>query len=565
MTAFIAGFVLVVAMAGLGQHLLTQETRATPTAWAHAVGVGMLAWGGIGLILGALHLLTAEYLLWVAGISLIGWIIPRIRTGPMLLGIVTGVVLLLPGLIAISEGRLNTDELYLHLGLPLQMLMEESLLGGPLHPNGSRPLTLTIAFATALSTDIPQAAATVHWWLSVSAIALMVQVAQIHLERASIGLLAAMVLAFSTTFATASAHAGSDIPAAFAVLLAMDAARRGHVRGAGLSAGLALSIKYTAWAPLLGACLLMRATPARRLQAGTLGLAVLSPWWARNLLSGDHALFPFTGWEDPSLQFQFLEKYGAGRDAIDFLLLPYRMVVSADPMSFEFLGRIHPYLLLLLVPGVLAIRSERLRPWTVVSTLGLLGWAAGPHWLRYLIPAMPIIALTGAAMTLPLCRGRWTRVVLGLGLVIGAYSGLQGHWLTGADPDRLVDHAGDPAVEFCNETLPDDARLALLFSWRSADIEVKQILGSVEDHNPTRHFLLANKGGIVQALRDAGATHALVRSVTFLPSNYAGMSAEQFTAEFRDPVSALDNAMLMGADLLFRSPSHRVYRIPESN
>ena len=52
MTAFIAGFVLVVAMAGLGQHLLTQETRATPTAWAHAVGVGMLAWGGIGLILG---------------------------------------------------------------------------------------------------------------------------------------------------------------------------------------------------------------------------------------------------------------------------------------------------------------------------------------------------------------------------------------------------------------------------------------------------------------------------------------------------------------------------------
>ena len=110
-----------------------------------------------------------------------------------------------------------------------------------------------------------------------------------------------------------------------------------------------------------------------------------------------------------------------------------------------------------------------------------------------------------------------------------------------------------------------NARLALLFSWRSADIEVKQILGSVEDHNPTRHFLLANKGDIVQALRDAGATHALVRSVTFLPSHYAGMSAEQFTAEFRDPVSALDDAMLMGADLLFRSPSHRVYRIPESN
>ena len=112
---------------------------------------------------------------------------------------------------------------------------------------------------------------------------------------------------------------------------------------------------------------------------------------------------------------------------MDFLLLPYRMVVTADPQSFEFLGRIHPYVIVLLVPCVLALRSTRLRPWIAATVLGLLGWAAGPHWLRYLIPALPIVALTGAAATLPLCRRAWSRGILGGGL-IRAYSGLQGHW-----------------------------------------------------------------------------------------------------------------------------------------
>ena len=126
----------------------------------------------------------------------------------------------------------------------------------------------------------------------------------------------------------------------------------------------------------------------------------------------------------------------------------------------------------------------------------------------------------------------------------------------------MIDRGGDAAIAFCNEVLPDDARVALLFSWRSADIDAKQLLGSVEDHNPTRHFLIANEGRIIDALREAGATHALVRRVKFLPANYTGLSAEQFTAEFREPVAALNDALLMGADLLFRSPSHRVYRIP---
>ena len=565
MMSIIVGLLLVLALAGLGQHLLSRDARETSTAWAHAIGLGLLTWGGLGLILGAVGQLAAVHLLWVAGISLAGWVIPRIRLTPPLLGLCLGVLLLSPGALTLTEGRLNTDELYLHLGLPLQLLLEEGLLGGPLHPNGSRPLTLTMVYAAALSTGIDQVVAGLHWWLSVGTIALMVQVAKVHLGRSSIGVVAALILSCSTSFATASAHAGSDIPTALAVLLSMDAARRGNMRSAGMAAGLALSIKYTAWAPLLGVWIMMQGGALHRVKAGAMALSIVSPWWARNLINGDHALFPFTGWHAPALQFQFLEKYGAGRDMVDFALLPYRMVFDANPQSFEFLGRVHPYLLILLIPCVLAVRSARLRPWILATAMGLAGWAAGPHWLRYLIPAMPLIALTGAAATLPLCQGRLSRAALGIGFIIGVQSGLKGHWLTGADPHRLLSGSGDTAVSFCNTVLPEDARLAMLFSWRSADLNAKQILGSVEDHNPTRHFLIANEGRIIEALREAGATHALVRTVTFLPSHYVRLDAAQFTTEFREPVRALNNAMLMGADLLFRSPTHRVYRIPEAN
>ena len=221
--------------------------------------MGLLAWGGGGLILGALNLLRAEHLLWMAGLSL--WMGPSSRSkGSDDARHHRRRLVLLPAAVSIVDGRPNTDELYLHLGLPLQMLMEEGLLGGPLPQRES---------SAHLDHGLCDRAGVLHRPGSRSAA--LVAGRQRHcadgadregaLERASVGLLAAIVLAQSTTFASASAHAGSDIPAAFAVLIAMDAARRGHVGSAGFAAGLALSIKYTAWAPLLGAWLLMNGRP----------------------------------------------------------------------------------------------------------------------------------------------------------------------------------------------------------------------------------------------------------------------------------------------------------------
>ena len=75
-------------------------------------------------------------------------------------------------------------------------------------------------------------------------------------------------------------------------------------------------------------------------------------------------------------------------------------------------------------------------------------------------------------------------------------------------------------------------------------------------------FAAVNQVREVEALAEAGATHALVRNTHFLPKTYGFLGPEKFTAEFREPVARLNDALLMKADLLFRSPTHRVYRLP---
>jgi hypothetical protein len=149
------------------------------------------------------------------------------------------------------------------------------------------------------------------------------------------------------------------------------------------------------------------------------------------------------------------------------------------------------------------------------------------------------------------------------GLLLGAVSGLHGYQWSGTKPSKVS--SGDQAIAFCNRTLDSDDRIALLFAWRNSDLKTKKLIGSVEDHVPTRHFLIANKGREIEALVDAGATHALVRNTRFVPKTYGFLNANDFTREFREPVERLNHVLLMRADLLFRSHTHSVYRLPNAN
>jgi len=567
MMGLVLGLVAVVAAIGAGRWLLAASHREDDHAWVHALMGGLLLWGLIGLVLGLSGWLTPWAFAAIALLSLLGWLpagrpcIPPAGWA----GIVLGMLVLSPGIVDVLGPIMGTDERYLHAGVASQMLLNEGLVGGLLHPNGSRPLTLQLAYTGLLSSGEASALAGFHWWLSVALMGLLVQLGHRHFGHWGVGVLAAAMLAGSTSIQQASGQAASDLPTALAVLCALDAALTGRVRAGAIAAATALSIKYTAAAPLLGILLIAKVDPKLRVRTIGVTLLLLCPWWLRNALGGLHPLFPFAGWPAPDMQFQFLEKWGAGREALDFILLPYRAVFEASPTDYSFHGRLHPFILLCWLPLPLVFRSRRFRPWLWASIIGFGGWAIGPHWLRYLIPSLPIIALTGAAMVVPLIRNRLRAGILAVLILASTHSGLQGFgaslqdnikaWREDARP------TGHQTINFCNEHLPPDATVALLFAWSSVDLHRKQILGSVEDHVPTRHFLLRNGPDPVAALIAAGATHALVRNTTFQKKNYTFLPRQEFKSQFEAPIRSLDHMLLMNAQLLYRGPHHRVYKL----
>lgn len=560
-TAMAVALLGLIAAMGAGRWLAHGDG---PTQWAHALVTGMLLWGLIGLVLGSLGLITPVAFGAVGAVSLLGWTRGRLSR-PAWATIAASACLVLPGVIDALGPITGTDEQYLHVGLPQQLLLYGELVGGPLHPNGSRPLLLQLVYTGLLSSGESRSIACFHWLLSASTVALTIQMGRHRLGGWKIGLMAAAMLGLSTTFQESTGQAASDLPTAFAVLVALDAVAIGRHRVAMMAAAAAISIKYTAVAPLAGILLTAGLRPllAGRLAVGA--LLLVSPWWLRNAWNDLHPLFPFMGWPDPQLSFQFAEKWGAGRSLIDFLYLPYRAVFDADPNTHLFHGRIHPLLILCLLPVPLAWRSRTLRPWFGAAALGLIGWATGPHWLRYLIPTLPIVALLGAAVVIPLASGRWRRFGIIAALLCWAPSGLkgmEGRW----SESRVALKDGLPApaeaIEFSNQHLPDDATVALLFDWNSAAIHRRQVLGSVEDHNPSRHFFLRHADDPIGALVRQGATHAVVRTVNFPKSHYAFLDPNRYKREFIAPLQTMNDGLLMEAELLYAGPLHRVYRLP---
>jgi hypothetical protein len=201
-----------------------------------------------------------------------------------------------------------------------------------------------------------------------------------------------------------------------------------------------------------------------------------------------------------------------------------------------------------------------------------LSWAAGPHWLRHLLPGLPVIALAGG----------WglsrvgSRLAVGGALVAvlaGAPANLGPVLRQAADRLAVVTGRetreafltrrveGYPAIADLNAHLPDDAVVALLFDWSGYLIERNTILGSVEDHVPTRHWLLTHERDSLRDLRATGVTHVVWSRVGFIHKVYPFLSNKQFAAEFTEPEAMLEDLLLQEATLIDQSGRTRVYRL----
>ena len=579
--ALLAVLVWTVAALGAGGALLRRVAPTildANTGWAHALVAGLLLWGLGGLALAGLGVLGTPGLAVLCVLLAAGWLtrprIPRPRLVPV--EAVLGGALLLPLMLVALAPPTGTDALYYHLGVPAQMLLDEGLVGGLLHPQGSRPAILHLPYAALIHSGGLAAPALLHLLFSAALLVLLVQAGAEHLGHRAAGLAAACLLIGSWTFMSEAGRPGNDIVAALATLAALDAALRARPRALAIAAGTALSIKYTAAGPLLGIFLVTPLPWRTRLLSAAGMLCCLLPWWGRNMAEGLHPLFPFLGWPQTSvpLAFQYLDKYGSGRAPLDFLALPWRVFMDAEIDSFRFMGRLNPAWLVLAPFGLWAARRPgNPRRLVLAAAIGAMAWAAGPQWLRYLLPALPILAL---AATAGLKEGAHRALILAA--LLAGVVGLPANWLDVAqtatdrievvtgqeDREAFLDRklTGYGALSWANAHLPEDARVAMLFSWSGALLERRQVLGSVEDHVPTRHWILTHGDRSLAALANAGATHAVVRRARFLKNGYPFLAPEVIDAHLQAPVRQLEERLLMGASLLAQDGPLRVYRLP---
>ena len=146
----------------------------------------------------------------------------------------------------------------------------------------------------------------------------------------------------------------------------------------------------------------------------------------------------------------------------------------------------------------------------------------------------------------------WTRTADRLPAALGTES---------ADDYYARTYAPWTAVSWMNRHLPEGAKVACLFDWSSYLVDRPVVLGSVEDHVPSRHFLLEHGDRSLEALRAAGVTHVLVRKARFLRKLYPFLDESRLEADFDAPAALLDELLLMDATLVFAEGGSRVYRL----
>lgn len=549
-------------------------------------GVASFAFGAgvYGLVLGLVSMIFGVQLLLLTGAGVLGvgafFLRPRVAISwpPKALLVLLSLVFLAASLDAFSP-PVDTDEIYQHLALPQQFLLTGELGGGMLQPDASRPLPVHMLYTATLGLGGFTGPKLFHLVLCGFLILGLWEMAERRVGKGA-GIPATLLLIGSYSFLREMGLAYNNLPAALWCLMALDKALSDQPKSMALFSGMALAAKYTAAPAIAGIYLAWwihkgaRALP-QALKWTALALCVVAPWWIHNLVVGLNPLFPYAGWASESTQFMMLEKYGVGRSSIDLLALPWNMTVHADPTSFVFLGRINPAGLLLLPAGLLVAAPKHRGIW-IAASVAFVGWAMGPHWLRYLLPAAPLLALalSGGFLAIP----RWTQWVIGVGFAMGIPSNA-GPWakqLTDAAPSAFGYTSRESrleesipawkAVQWINENTASKEPVALFFAWPKAFIKRPVLLGSVEDHVPARVHLERHSTQSLAVLKKRGVKHLLVGGAcdgckNFLKKSYPFLSDQEFQDQFRTPEHQLSALLLNEAAKVFESGKYSVWRL----
>ncbi len=241
-----------------------------------------------------------------------------------------------------------------------------------------------------------------------------------------------------------------------------------------------------------------RAIVVRGLAALGAGILLASPWYARTWIWTGSPLFPLystlwpghaPGWDRGRAELldALLQVYGRSSSALDFLLSPFSVSLLAQPeLPRHYEGVLGPAFLVGAPLVVWAFRRRYLdvdlRLASLVAGGMFVLWLVGSQVVRYLLPALPPIAVAVAASAAaatgswgaragPLLRGLLLAVAVANALVVIAWfaelNPLQ-VVLGGETRERFLGRRLDsfPYYEIINHDLPPDARVWLIDTQR---------------------------------------------------------------------------------------------------
>ena len=451
----------------------------------------------------------------------------------------------------------DTDALYYHIALPKHMWMENTLLSGETHPNGSRPLiwhlVLTIVYGLA---NIQ----TVILFASIHALGAWVSIVE-YLEEhnPNSGWMLWLILGTSYTILEQLTVVNNNMVVLWWCWLAFRSNTVKDKSGLGFLVGFAIAGKFTALAVagLIG----LTSTVRFKWKEALLAILLVGIWPLRNAIEGIPLLFPFSGW-DVELPFLFVEKYGMGRDWWAMMTAPWNAIVHAKVHSVQFMGRLSAVFLLCGISIGWFYRDfkKHWRIWTIL--VGALAfWCMGPHWIRHLFPLMGVFLVLGIRH-FPM-KSVLAQVSLFV-LTIGSIS-------TNIEPfaKRMTQRwgggitvPGDDAVQWINTQSPEGT-VALLFLWQGANIDRPYILSSVEDHTPIRHWVLKYGNNSIQEMKNQGVKVVAVGPHTFHRHSLPFVSDDDFKKQWQEPVSLLESLLLKEARLITTQSGVDLYLLPQ--
>lgn len=318
---------------------------------------------------------------------------------------------------------------------------------------------------------------------------------------------------------------------------------RGLLLLAGLAAGLAAGTKLNGIAGVVLLSLVALPTLRRHRRrwirfAGYFVLPAVAlwlPWPVRSAMGTGNPVYPLLhglfGGPDwgPELAAQLASwqrSIGMGRTALDYLLLPWRVLVEGGRGYERFDGMLSPLWFLLLPAALWRARGDVfVRRTLAAGGLYFVFWAATSQQMRLLIPALPAFALAAGAGNAALLErlSRRDRRLLGSALLVVSLAAVAWRvpWRGGAAAAiRLATVSGDvvasavpPIFAHIDEQLPADARLLFLATNQGYYCRREYLADSFFEASQIAHWL-APAGDDPRALRgllaERGITHILL-------------------------------------------------------